>query len=397
MKILQVCHSFYPCFEAGGVVRVVYELSKKLVENGHDVTVYTTDGCKKRLKVKKNLPVDVEGVRTYYFRNLSNVLRIKLKIATPYYLPMVMNKQIQQFDVIHVHECRTVLAILVHHYAKKYGIPYVLQAHGSVLTLFQKQSLKKLYDWVWGYKILKDASKVIALTRTEVDQYKMMGVDEDKIEIVPNGIDLSDYEHLPEKGEFRRKYGLKDNEKVILYIGRLHKTKGVDLLVKAFSDISKELNNVKLVLVGPDDGYQSALEKLIKTLKVEDNVLFTGFVTSDEKMAALVNADVFVTPSFSGFPVTFLEACACGTPIITTNNGDELDWIDDKAGYVVEHYDKDQLRDAIDRILGDESMRDKLGEEGKRLVRAEFLWDNVVERVVDIYMNCRSYIKQKVI
>jgi glycosyltransferase involved in cell wall biosynthesis len=386
MKILQVSHSFYPCFEAGGVVKVVYDLSKKLVEKGHDVTVFTTDGCKKRLKLKKNCEVNVDGIKTYYFRNLSNFLRVKLKIATPYYLLRSV-KEIQTFDIIHIHEYRTVLSVIIHFYAKKYNIPYILQAHGSVLPFFQKQGLKKIFDLSFGYRILKDASKVIALTKTETEQYKKMGMDEDKIEIVPNGIDLTEYEDLPKRGEFRRKYGIKDNEEVILYIGRLHRTKGMDLLVEAFLDISKEIDGIRLALVGPDDGYRSTLEELIQALKMDNKVLFTGFVSNDEKRAAFVDADVFVTPSFSGFPVTFLEACACGTPIITTNTGDELEWINDKVGYVVE-YDKDQLRDAIIEVLSDDNLRKKFGKEGRKLVREEFGWDKVVRKVEEIYESC---------
>ena len=231
---------------------------------------------------------------------------------------------------------------------------------------------------------MRGASKVIALTKTEVEQYKKMGVDKNKIEIVPNGIDLSGYDNLPEKGEFRRRYSFKDGEKMILYVGRLHKSKGINLLVKAFADLSKKSDSTKLVFVGPDDGYQSTLERIIRDLKIDTKVVFTGFVTNEEKMAAFLDADVFVTPSFSGFPVTFLEACACGTPVITTNTGDKLDWIHDKVGYVVE-YDKGKLRDAISKVLSDERLRRRFGEEGRKLVREEFGWGEVVKKVEAVY------------
>ena len=384
MKILQVSNFFKPSWESGGPARVVYEISKKLIERGHEVTVYTTDGYKSRLDVEKNKPVDVDGVKTYYFRNLSSYLTKKMLLPIPYYLPVVASREIKDFDVIHIHGYRNIPAVVARHYAQKYNIHYIIQPHGSVLPIFQKQGLKKFFGMLFGYRILRDASKVIALTKTEAEQYKKMGMDEDKIEIAPNGIDLSEYEKLPESGKFRRKYSIKDDEKIILYLGRLHKTKGIDLLVRAFAETSKELNNVRFVLVGPDDGYQSALAELIQSLKVDNKVLFTGFVSNEEKMAALVDADVFVTPSFSGFPVTFLEACACGTPIITTNNGDELDWIDDKVGYVVE-YDKDQLRDAIYKVLSDDGLRVRLGVEGKRLVKEKFGWDGIVRELEGLY------------
>lgn len=387
MKILQVTNFFKPSWESGGPAKVAYEISKKLVENCHEVTVYTTDGYKSRVDIKKNEPVDVDGIKTYYFRNLSSYLTRKIVLLIPYYLPIVAKKEIKDFNVIHIHESRTMLAVVVCYYAKKYGIPYILQAHGSVLPTFQKQQLKKIFDIFFGYRILKNASKVIALTKKEAEQYKKMCVGEGRIEIVPNGLDISEYENLPKRGEFRKKYGLNGDEKIVLYVGRLHKTKGIDLLTKAFAATSKELGNAKLVIVGPDDGYKSALEELVQSLKMNDKVLFIGFVTNDEKTAAFVDADVFVMPSFSGFPITFLEACACGTPIITTNNGDELDWIHNKLGYVVK-YDKNLLRDAIFEVLSDEELRRKFGVEGRKLIREYFDWSSIIKKIEIIYEGC---------
>lgn len=214
-----------------------------------------------------------------------------------------------------------------------------------------------------------------------------MGVDENKIEIVPNGFSLSDYKKLPEKGEFRKKHSISNNEKIILYVGRLHKSKGIDLLVKAFAYAKNEIDNVRLVLIGPGNEYESELKELARTLKVDDKIMFAGFVTIDEKMKAFVDADVFVTPRFSGFPITFLEACACGTPIITTNKGDELDWIDEKVGYVTD-FNENKVGDAILKIIGDEQLRLKFGNECKSVIEIYFSWDKIVEKLEEIYSGC---------
>jgi glycosyltransferase involved in cell wall biosynthesis len=375
MKILQVIPYFTP--KRGGDVAVAYNLSKHLAKRGHEVTIFTTD-----FELDREYIQSLDGVRVVPFHCIAN---IGLMLISPK-MKIQFKKEIKDFDIVHMHDGRSYQNIVVHHYAKKYGIPYILQAHGSVLPIFQKQRLKNIYDLFFGYRILKEASKVIAITKTEAEHYKKMGVDEDKIEIVPNGIDLSEYENLPKRGEFRRKYKIKDDENMILYVGRLHKSKGIDLLVKAFSGASKELNDAKLVLIGPDHGYLSVLEELIRSLKVNNKVLFTGFVSNDEKVSAFADADVFVTPSFSGFPVTFLEVCACGTPIITTNNGDKLDWIHNNVGYVVE-YDKDQLRDAIFKVLFDDKLRVQFEERCKKLVKEQFTWDKIVKQVEDLYLS----------
>jgi len=110
--------------------------------------------------------------------------------------------------------------------------------------------------------------------RNEAEQYRRMGVPEEKIAIIPNWIDLSEYASLPPEDSFKKKFGLKEREKIVLYLGRIHKIKGIDILVKAFANVIK-LDSVRLVVGGTDDGYLSELQALIKALRIEHNVLIT--------------------------------------------------------------------------------------------------------------------------
>jgi glycosyltransferase involved in cell wall biosynthesis len=374
MNILQVLHFSTPA--RGGSVVVPCSLSKHLAKREHEVTIFTTD-----FEFDKEYAKSLDGVRVVPFHCIAN---IGLMLISPE-MKGQLKKEIRDFDVIHMHSFRSYQNILTHHYAKKYEIPYILQAHGSVLPIFQKQRLKKIFDIFFGYRILRDASKVIALTKTEAEQYKKMGVDEDKIEIVPNGIDLSEYDNLPKRGEFRKKYGIREDEKMILYLGRIHKIKGIDLLVAAFADLIKELDDVRLVIVGPDDGFLSTLKRQIGDFKIGDKILFTGPLYERDKLKAYVDADVYVLPSvYETFPVTVLEACACGTPVIVTDRCGIVDIVD-KVGCVAE-YDKGKLRDAISKVLSDEGLRRSFGEEGGRLVREEFGWGEVVKKVEEVYL-----------
>jgi len=389
MKILQVVSSFKPAWETGGTNRVVYEHSRSLVEKGHKVTVFTTDRGRKRVNSPKNRPVIVDNIQVYYFRNISNYLARK-KIITPYYLPLIARKEVKEFDIIHVHEPRTLVAPIIHHYAVKYSIPYVLQAHGSLTTFFQKRWLKRTFDVVWGYQILKDASKLVAVTKTEAEQYKSMGVNEDKIEIIPNGIDLFEFDNLPQKGEFKGKYGLGDDQRILLYLGRINKIKGLDLLARGFADLSSTLKDIKLVMVGPDDGYLSSLQKLVTTLEISDKVLFTGPLYGREKLEAYVDAEVYVLPSFyETFPVAVLEAFACGIPVIVTDRCGIADVINGQAGLVVP-YDKDQLKHALLKMLEDTKMRQGFGEKGRLLVREKYNWGTIAGQIERLYLNCLS-------
>jgi len=385
MKILQVCTTFYPAFGVGGGVPVVaYELSRGLRKKGHKVVVFTTDRFQKS-SLPKNVAIDVDGVETYYFKISSKFLSKNKFFITPAFI-RTTKKEVRNFDIIHMHEARTFQNAVAYHYAKKYDIPYVLQSHGSLLRIIEKQKLKKLYDAVWGYRILRDASKVIALSPSEAETYEAMGVHKNKIEIVPNGIDLSKFSILPDRGKFRKKYYIQDDEKVILYLGRLHESKGIDLIIEAFSELSMKIDNIRLILAGPDSGYKSILEEYTKKLKIRDKVIFTGLISEEEKIMALVDADIFVTPSFYGFPVTFLEACGCGLPIITTHKGDKLDWIHNKVGYVV-GYNKDDLKNATLKVLTNEKLRRTFAERGRKLVSEEFNWERIAEKVEKIYLN----------
>lgn len=382
MKILQVCQSFYPCFASGGVVRSAYELSKRLVEQGHDVTVYTTDGCTSRLTGNNHEPVDVEGIKVFYFKNISNALKLKFKISNPYYLPFRARKDLNDFDVIHIHEYRSFLSIPIHHYAKKYGIPYVLQAGGSVMPFFEKTLLKKFFDQLWGHDVLNDANLLLALTKHESMQYQKMGVPPEKIRIVPNGIDPSVCNPI-HRNNFRNEYEIRDDEQIILYLGRLHKIKGIDLLVESFYKLTAELDNVRLVIAGPDDGVLGVLETLIEKHGLEDKVIFTGPLYDNKKFEAYLDADVYILPSrYEIFGNTVLEACACGTPVIVTDRCGISDFVEE-FGFVVP-FDINELEKAIKCILkSDYSFKSR--KHLQNLLKSRFSLEEVSNKIEKIY------------
>ena len=386
MNILHVVTYFAPCFSAGGVVNASYEIAKKQVEDGHSVSVYTTDSCQKRIDLKNNYNVDIDGIKVFYFKNISNSIKTKLTIDTPVSLIGYLKQTINDFDIIHIHEHRHSLAIATHRYAKKNNIPYVLQAHGSVLPFFQKEKLKDVFDKLWGFDILYDASKVLALTQVEKEQYLKMGVKEDKIEIVPLGINLKDYDELPAKGRFKSKYNIKDGEKLIVFLGRIHKIKGLDLLIKSFNKLSTD--NVKLAIIGGDYGFKSELDKLIDEFGLNDKVIFPGVLVGADKKEALVDCDIFVMPSrYESFTTSGLEAMACSKPLILTKCNHIQDWVKDNVGLSCE-FDENELSKCIDTLLNDDDLCQEFGEKGRRLIEDVYNWTNVEKRIEKIYKSC---------
>jgi glycosyltransferase involved in cell wall biosynthesis len=386
MRILQVISSFPPAYSYGGPLKFAFELSKELVKKNHDVTVYTTDvfDSNSRLKYNTN-PEIMDGIQVYRFRNISNALcRIHFSCAPTMFFSL--KNKIRDFDIIHLHEYRSFQAMCVQYWAKKYHIPYIVQAHGAVLPFFEKQNLKKIYDFVGGRKVLENAATCVALTNTESDQYISMGVSKNKIAIIPNGIENSQYSDLPPRGQFRSKYHIFENERIILSLGRIHKIKGIDLLVAAFSQLCNQTNNVKLVIAGPDGGSLAQIQQQVRELHLENNVIFTGPLYGNDKIEAYIDADVFVLPSrHEAFPMTVLEAWACGTPVIATNNcciSDIIRYTDDN---IIVEFDPVHMKEKILELLNNDEKRKEIGKKGKKLVRDNFDITQIVQKVEGVY------------
>jgi len=164
---LQVVNFFSP-LHGGGSIEVAYQMSKALAQRGHEVVLYTSD-----FELDQNYNDSLQGVKVYPFHSYLSLG------SRPLLMPEMVKRareELKNFDIIHTHGYRNFPNVVLHHYAQKYGVPYVLQAHGSLTTFFQKGWLKRTFDVIWGYRILKDASRAIAVTRTEAEQYKSMGV-----------------------------------------------------------------------------------------------------------------------------------------------------------------------------------------------------------------------------
>ena len=396
MKILHVAHFFYPCLSAGGVVNASYQIASKQSKD-NDVKVISSDSCKERLKFPNGrYDVDVDGIKVDYFRNLSNKFKLKTMLDTPLAAPFKIRKDIKGYDIVHIHEHRQTLAFFTSYFARKNNIPYVVQAHGSVLPFFQKEGLKNLFDKVFGFKILHNASCVFALTEVEKEQYLKMGVDEDKIEIVPLGINLEEYENLPVHGNFRSKFNIDEKDKLILFVGRIHEIKGLGLLIDSFNDLINQHNeknslegidnsSIKLAIVGPDDGYLVKLQDKINEYSLEDNVIITGPLYNEEKQEALVDCDLFVMPSkYESFTTSGLEAMACSKPLVLTKNNHIHDWVDGNVGLACED-NKDSLREAIEKVLFDEDLALIFARNGQKLIKEKYNWDIINNQILEIY------------
>jgi len=385
MQILQVLPYFYPAFAFGGPVPVVYDLSKELAKREHEVVVYTTNALdrKRSLKSKEDLRC-MDGFHVRYFKN---IVRPYSFFFSPDII-RIAKREIPKFDLIHLHGYRTFQNIVIAHYAKKYGVPYVLHAHGTLPRIGVKKRLKYIYDVFFGRRLLRNASKVIALSQIETEQYKDMGVPVDKIAIIPNGIDLSEYADLPPRGTFKEKFGIDDNEKIVLYLGRIHKLKGIDFLIKAYSCLVKnDVKDSKLVIAGPDDGYLNQARELARSSGISSSVLFLGFVTERDKVSAYVDSAVVVyLGQFEPFGLVSLEAAVFGKPVLIASGTPMSRTIKNgNFGFSVDYGDTTSLAESLKMLLKNEDLAHAMGKRWRRHVKNNFDWKTIVSKIEAIY------------
>ncbi|UCE29310.1 MAG: glycosyltransferase family 4 protein [Candidatus Bathyarchaeota archaeon] len=385
MKILQVTKYYYPATSFGGPVQCTYNISKCLVEKGHEVTVYTTDAFdgKNSLKVGDKLQT-IDGAEVFFFPNLVRAYGI---FMSPSIIRAFQRKM--QFDVVHLHEYRT-FQNLTFHYFQRRKPSFVMSLHGEFPYSYPQDPwnvvfLRRLFDCVFGRRLLKDARRILALTGFEASQLIQSGVEKQKVAIVPNGIDPNEFSDLPPPGYFRKLFGISE-EKIILYIGRLHKRKGLDVLLRAFSYLTKEQKNTKLVIAGPDDGYLTALQKMTKSLGLGGKVLFTGALSRQKVLAAFNDTTVTVYPSVhEGFAIVPLESGIMGKPIIVSDHP-ALNFVaQGKFGLTVERGNALRMKSALQRILEDDVLARELGKNGKKFVMNNFTWDSIVNEIENLY------------
>ena len=306
-------------------------------------------------------------------------------------LALWCRNNLQQYDVVHMHVYRTFQNIVLYYYCRKYNIPYVMDAHGSTPYFTSKNFIKKLFDKSIGKSILKNASVLLAETEVGVDEYINLdeAINKDKIVILSPPFDTDEYLKLPKKGDFRKKYNISLDEKVISFLGRVHYIKGNDFLIKGFSEFAKCNQNSKLVIIGPDDGHMVKCKEIVNNLGIKDRVIFTGFLGGEYKNSALVDSDIVVQLSRQEQGAWApLEAVLCETPIVVTRHtgtGEDIKRLN--AGSLVDFDDVNGLSNIFTNIFDNyDSAMDKTLQ-AKQYIEQHLSFNCRVGEYTDIYNN----------
>ena len=383
MKILQITPTLYPTITFGGGSYVAWDLSKALTQKGHRVTIVSTDaGDRGRTKSGR---FEQDGVEIVRAKNLAYSLAHQFKLFMPLISPVTIRKAVRDCDVVHLHDYRTVLNIITALIAIDEGKPMVVQPHGTIRgDYLTRKSLKRMIDMMIGGRIAPNVNAWVALSEVEREHLIQFGLSASKVHVLPNGIDSDDFQIGKDKATARKELGLDPNERILLYVGRIHEFKGIDLLIDCLSDVLMQERNVSLIIAGPDDGALNGLVKKARDMGLSNRIAFKGIISAWEKATLLRAADAFILPSkMEAFPIALLGACAAGIPVVTTNNSDVARDLNNICGLTVER-DRGNITQAILRVLREKDMADRFSEAGKKHASG-YSWSNVVPKYIELY------------
>jgi glycosyltransferase involved in cell wall biosynthesis len=198
-------------------------------------------------------------------------------------------------------------------------------------------------------------------------------------------VDLSQFTST--KGAFRKKFSIDSSQRILLFVGRLHELKGVNFLIEAFAHLVKEFEDLRLVIVGPDDGYMSDLRRLASSLDVTESVLFTGPLYESDKLEALIDADLLVLPSvYEIFGIVLLEAYAFSKPVVASNLSSISSLVKDgDTGFLFTSGHLESLIENLRKILSDSERARTMGLNGRQFVEKNFTIDRTVRRIEETY------------
>ncbi len=381
-RVLHVIPSVGPL--RGGPSQVVRLLARGTVDCGLDVDVAATDdNAGERLRVPLGVPLPEDGVVWRYF-----------KAQTRFYLvsfPFTrwLREHVQDYDLVHIHALFSYCSVAAAFVAHSRGVPYIVRPLG-VLNRWGVQNrrpwLKRISFRLVEKRVVERAAAMHYTSDQEMREAAEFGVSRRPI-IVPNPALPPPFAREELAGEFRARYPELANRKILLFLSRIDAKKGLELLVEAYAGVRAALPEAALVIAGSGDS--ALLEKLrarARTLGLERDIVWTGFLEGREKWAALADADLFVLPSYSeNFGVAPLEAMMYAVPVVVSDQVAIHTDVDRAGAGLVVPCEAVAIEKAVVSLLLQPERARACGNRGSRMVRETFSLAQVSQQLVQAY------------
>lgn len=377
MKILMLTWE-YPPRVVGGISRVVHDLSKRLIKDGHEVTVVTyRDGDVPEFE-------DDKGVKVYrvdnYMINPNNFIDWIMQLN--FNMIAKVNQLIAEngeFDVIHAHDW--LVAYAAKTIKNSYNIPLVATIHATEAgrnSGIHDDTQRYINDTEW--MLTYEATEVIVNSNYMKNELqRLFGLPFEKINVVPNGVNLTTFNNIERDYEFRRKFAM-DNEKIILFMGRLVYEKGVQHLISAMPKILNGYHDAKLVIAGKG-GMLDELKGQVYSMGISDKVCFAGYQSGKDVAKMYKAADISVFPStYEPFGIVALEAMLAERPIVVSDIGGLNEIVQHRENGMKSYAgNPNSIADSILELLYDHQLYDNVVRKAKNKVRNEYNWNKIAQ------------------
>ena len=375
---------FTNCYKplVNGVVTSIVSLKEAYERKGHETYVFApqVDGY---IDQEKNV---------FRYRSINLTKKVKYPIAIP--LSFRAKKVISEFnpDIIHIHH-PFVLSSPAIMYGKKLGIPKILTLH----TQYERYAYyiapipEKLTQEAIKRIIFNLAYKIDCITTPSgsmKELIKSYGI-KNRIEVIPNAIDLDSFRQKDELkcSEIRKRYNLKEDDKIILYVGRVAQEKSIDKIIEALAITKRKgISNVRLLIVGGGPAIEE-LKNLVRSLQIEEQVIFTGEVKNEEIRHYYKIAYLFTIASTTEtFGIVIIEALASGIPVLAVKAPGAVDILTDGLDGLLVDNDNDieKFANALDKIIREPELRERLSQ-GALKTSERYSIDIVSERMLNLY------------
>jgi glycosyltransferase involved in cell wall biosynthesis len=391
VKILQILASVDP--KSGGPALSATKLGEFLGAIGHDVTIYTTNyGIDGNLDLPDGPAVVRDGVLYRYFSvDWPRNYRFSVEFAR------ALSRDVPHHDLVQIHGIYLFTTLAAAFYCQRYRIPYVITIHGMLDPFLRRKSRirKAIYRWLFEKRCLDRAAAIHYTSEEEMELAKPLGIKAPTI-VVPWGLDVSKYARLPENTLYKEQHPYLKDKKILLFLGRINFTKGLDLLCQAFGQIARRRDDIHLLIAGPDnEGYAKNVRRWLAEEGVSNKTTFTGMIEGQEKLAALTGSDVFVLPSYTdSFGMAVVEAMASGLPVVISDRVKIWREIKQAGAGIVTNCDASELEQALLSVLDDSALKKRMGINGRELVEREFRWEKTAERMSGAYEEAISAAKR---
>jgi glycosyltransferase involved in cell wall biosynthesis len=401
----------YPPKIVGGLGTYAAEITRKFVLLENDVTVFTmnddtgslpTRELWRGIEIHRPLHVDVSDslpdVIAEDVRKWGRGIHLFSKILVYNYLTAskMVNELVRNegflYDVVISHDWLSAMGGIA--IKRELDLPFVFHVHSTEKGRTMGNGSEVVSNI--EFRAAQTADMVVTVSNAMKEELVGLGFPAEKIRVVYNGVDPQKYSRDQVSGEkvreIRQRYGLKDSDNMVLFLGRLVWVKGIDKLIAAMPQVLQKVPNAKLVIVGLGD-MQEYLERLVQNLKLQDAVKFRfEFIPEEERIAHYAACDVAVFPSvYEPFGIVAIEAMSMEKPVVVGASGISgmreivVPGGQEQCGFHVNPNDPTDIAWGIINSVQDPQRKLQLGQNGRKRVLQEFTWDIIAKRTLQFY------------